>query len=406
MLTMVHANPARLAGGMFYVDRKFHTGMQEYLRHLGLPLLSVHPELPPAHDHEVMDLIAVPEAEMGYRVATVASASYKPAAADLRRLEPLVAASRVVCGDGFGVRQLAKKHGVPLVAVVEYNLKTTMVFASASTHGTVLRNFKRAQALRYYFKHTVPSIRQAALVHCNGYPIYDESRWMNQRRLLYLDSRMREDMVIGKDELERRLEARRGRRPRLIFSGRFEAPKGALEAVTVAGHCHRGGLDFEMHLYGQGSLRGAMDRAVKDLGLEGKVIVHDPIPYPELVRVSRGFDLFVCCHIQDDPSCTYVEAMGCGLPVAGYGNAMWSSMCDHSGAGVVAPVGEPDLLAAAIRELCSQPARFELCSRNARRFALEHTFEREFTRRTDSLRELYQAAEGGDRTLTVAAAIT
>ena len=29
-------------------------------------------------------------------------------------------------------------------------------------------------------------------------------------------------------------------------------------------------------------------------------------------------DIFLSCHRQDDPSCAYLEAMGCGLPVLGY----------------------------------------------------------------------------------------
>src|SRR3954453_7019599 len=189
---------------------------------------------------------------------------------------------------------------------------------------------------------------------------------------------MRAHMVIDEEALHRRLQQRPDRRPRLLFSGRFEPAKGALDVVLAAIDCQHRGLDFELHLYSQGSQRPAIDRAVAEHGLADKVFVHDAVPYPELVEVARGCDLFVCCHIQDDPSCTYLESMGCGLPVIGYGNAMWLAMCADSRAGVVTPLGAPDALAEAIVRLLADPGRLDDLSLRARSFAVEHAFEREF----------------------------
>jgi glycosyltransferase involved in cell wall biosynthesis len=234
-----------------------------------------------------------------------------------------------------------------------------------------------------------PIMRHASLLHCNGYPIFEESARFNRNRLLYLDSRMSGDMVIPEDVLRARLADRRRRKPRLIFSGRFEPAKGALDAVRVGIECLRGGLEFEMHLYGQGSQRAAMERLVERHDAGRSVFVHAPIPYPELMELSRGFDVFVCCHVQDDPSCTYLESLGCGLPIAGYGNAMWRSMREHSKAGITTTLGKPAALAHALRRLLDEPARLDALSLDARRFALEHTFEREFALRTRSLARLY-----------------
>ncbi|MBL8861164.1 MAG: glycosyltransferase [Planctomycetes bacterium] len=396
MLTIFHANPARLEGGRFLVDRKFHTGMQEYLKRLDCPLLTVHPELPAGHESLVMDPVSLPEAELGYRVITArVDGAGHALPADLERLSEAVRASRLVYGGRTEALRLAQRHGVPIVGVLEYNLRTTIVFACGDGGGVLRRLRKRAGAIRYYLRELLPIMRNAALLHCNGYPIFEESARFNPRRLLYLDSRMSGDMVIPLEALRARLAHRRRRIPRLIFSGRFEPAKGALDAVRVGLECARAGLEFELHLYGQGAQRAAMERLVESQGAGSSIRVHAPIPYPELMERSREFDLFVCCHVQDDPSCTYLEAMGCGLPIAGYGNAMWRSMNRHARAGIVTPLRRPAELAAAVVRLLGAPDELDALSLQARGFALEHAFEREFELRTTSLARMYAGAQAG-----------
>jgi hypothetical protein len=47
-------------------------------------------------------------------------------------------------------------------------------------------------------------------------------------------------------------------------------------------------------------------------------------------------------------------------------------------------------VATSLMQLLNQPGQLETLSRRARSFAVEHSFEREYVRRTDSLRALYQ----------------
>jgi glycosyltransferase involved in cell wall biosynthesis len=394
MLTLVHSNPARLEGDTFQVDRKFHTGMQEYAKNLPYPLLAIHPALAPSADSQIMDLVQLPVAELGYQVLTISvDDAGHPLPAEQHRLRAAVSASKLIYGQGFHIHRMARTLRVPMVALLEYNLRSTLTVAASQAAGLVGKGLQGTRAFRYYVTQMVPVMRQATLLHCNGYPIYEESRWWNGKRLLYFDSRMRREMVISEEALEARLAARRagkGRKPRLLFSGRFEASKGALDVVLVGAACRRLGVDFEMHLHGQGSQRAAMHRAIAEHDLQGTVVVRDAVPYPELVEIAKGFDLFICSHIQDDPSCTYLETLGCGLPIAGYGNAMWRAMCEHASAGVVTPIGDAAALAGAVARLLADPARLDAFSRQARRFALEHTFDQEFARRTRSLAEVYQ----------------
>ena len=117
----------------------------------------------------------------------------------------------------------------------------------------------------------------------------------------------------------------------------------------------------------------------------GAIRVHDAIPFPELVEKTHDADVFVCCHIQSDPSCTYLESMGCGLPIAGYANRMWTAMQAASGGGVVVSRNTPQALADAIAAAVAQPKTLAEMSRKALAFAREHCFEAEFAKRMNSI---------------------
>jgi hypothetical protein len=68
-LTMIHSNPATVAGGVFTVDRKFHVGMLKYAEQLPIPLTTIHPQRNP--DQAFMDHVMVQSSELPYRVVTI-----------------------------------------------------------------------------------------------------------------------------------------------------------------------------------------------------------------------------------------------------------------------------------------------------------------------------------------------
>jgi glycosyltransferase involved in cell wall biosynthesis len=337
-----------------------------------------------------MDLVSVPVSELGYSVQTLEEGitPRHPTPSLISKLSDLVGQSELVYGGGNLTTSLARKANVPAVGVFEYNLRTMIVFATVGVTSALKRAHATARVANYYAREVLPTVRGATLLHCNGYPFYREAQWLNRNRLLYLDSRMRSEMVIGQEQFDARLSERRTRLPRLIFSGRFEAAKGALDTILVAKECLARGLRFTLDLYGQGSQKSAMLEAVSSAQLGEYVRIHDPVSYPELVEITRGSDLFICCHVQDDPSCTYLETMGCGVPIAGYANAMWAAMLDDSAAGVCASTHDSAALAQQVARVCGDHDLLDALSRRALRFAKAHTFEEEFGLRTDSLREI------------------
>jgi colanic acid/amylovoran biosynthesis glycosyltransferase len=392
MLTMLHNNPARVVNGHLRVDRKFHAGMLEYVQKLNEPIVSVHPES--AETAYGMDLISIPLEDLSYGILTFKTdRSGTPAGPDRDRLQHQITNSTLVTGYGSGIR-MARQAGIPYIMVIEYDLRTQITIATSEI-GNPLRRIARAlrNVLRYTAK-DIPDMRHALALHCNGYPIFDETRRFNVNRLLYLDSRMSEDTVIPEDELEQRF-SRLGQRPlRLLFSGRYEPMKGSVDAVRVAVECIRRGLDIEMHCYGQGSLKSEMQTAASAALAPDRIFIHDAIPYPELVKESRNFDIFICCHIQSDPSCTYLESFGSGLPVVGYGNLMWQRLSRESGVGYSSEVGDISAVASSIEALNDNHDELARMSRRARSFAIAHTSEKEFALRTTALNSVIEALRG------------
>ena len=382
-ILMAQANAARLENGHFQVDRKFLVGMQRYAEQVRGPLLTVHPQAT-AETH-IMDRVEVPCSELPFDVMTVNVDGWGTTLpTDVPRLRDVMSRSALVYGMGLGAPQLALALGVPYILVLENDLRTRMVLAASQTSSPLRR---ASRAVRCAWRHLtidIPEMRRAHSLHCNGYPVYDATRPHNPKRLLYLDSRMSEDMLISPEELTARLASRTGRPLRLLYSGRYERMKGVEDVVKVGLECLRRGLDVEMHCYGEGSQQSDME-ALARASHPGRIHINGSVPYPELVKIARTFDVFVCCHIQSDPSCTYLESLGAGLPIVGYDNRMWSSLCRDSGAGLSSPLGRPAAVADDIQRLASGHETLVAMSVKALEFARQHCYEREFAKRIEAL---------------------
>jgi colanic acid/amylovoran biosynthesis glycosyltransferase len=367
-IVMIHANPASLRDGVLTVDRKFHVGMIRYAEKIRFPIVTVNPPL--QDGQKVMDAVEVPIANLPYRISTAPT-----------ELHDLIRDAGLVYGyenwmDGASI---ARKLGVPYIMLLEYDLKTQMTENSSKVKNVIRKSIRRVRSAMNYFRSAV-EMRHAHSLHCNGYPIYEATKRYNTNRLLYLDSRMSADMLIGTDAMTSRSFDRYDRPLRLLYSGRYEPLKGAIDAVKVGMECLRRGMNVEMHCYGQGSEKAAM----QNMAAHSRVHIHDAIPYPDLVKQSRTLDVFVCCHVQNDPSCTYLESFGAGLPIVGYDNRMWRGLLNASGAGYASPIGKPTNVVDNILRLV-QARELDEMSVRALQFARQHTFEIEFQKRIDAI---------------------
>lgn len=292
------------------------------------------------------------------------------------------------------VARLCRGLGVPYVVVAEYNLRTRLQIAAVEEQ----RLPKRARRMVWELSQEAQQrrvIAGAAGLQCNGTPTWDAWAHLNPQPMLFFDSRVQPSMLATLEDA-----GRRGREPvlQLAFSGRFVPMKGVLHLPGIASRLRDRGVRFVLHLWGGGPLEERVRAQVEELGLSERVRFEGNVPFEELMRRVRDeIDLFVCPHVQGDPSCTYLETLSCGVPIAGFANDAWRGLLERTGAGWSAPLrlsgGDEDALADVIAGLDKD--RREIASRAARavQFAREHTFAATFARRMEHLRSVARRDE-------------
>lgn len=278
----------------------------------------------------------------------------------------------------LGLPALACNAGVPVAAALEYTLGTRLrILALDRDRALPRRIYGMLKALLQDLRrHRM--LAAAAGLQANGYPAHRRCRRHDPQALLFLDNRMTDDLFASpRDQAARRAYLTTPGAPlRLAYSGRLEPMKGAQDLVPVAAGLAARGVDFRMQIIGTGSLRDQIAAQIAARGLQAQVALHPPMDFDrELVpHLRRGADLYLCCHRQSDPSCTYIENMGCGLAVAGYDNAMWRDLCAASEAGWTSPLGQPDRLADTIARLDRDRAGLADRADRALAFARAHDF--------------------------------
>lgn len=228
-------------------------------------------------------------------------------------------------------------------------------------------------------------VREAAGLACNGWAAWDAYRTTGRRSLvdplLYFDTRLRAERV---DQAAARLSSGRPGSDtlRLAFSGRVHPAKGAHHVVAASAELDRRGLAHSVTMLGDGPDRdrlqagsGPSVRWAGELGFE-----------PEWVDyVSASVDLMVLPHTQGDPSGTYLEAGGLGVPVVGFDNAALRGHAEHGGFAATTGRWAPGALADLIQELAADDGRRARLAQAGVEFMRRHAFEPTFDARVEQL---------------------
>lgn len=278
--------------------------------------------------------------------------------------------------------------GQKIVYVIEYTHETRMQMLMLDKSRGWLRRARGAVWLIQQERRRRRAFRRAEGLQSNGYPAHDLYGPMNRDSMLYLDGRMTPALFATEAEMAAR-EARRaaGGPLRLIYSGRLEPMKGAQDLLPVARRLLAREVDFTLDIFGTGSLQAEIAAGIAGSGAEARIRLHAPVDFETALVpfTRREVDMFLGCHRQSDPSCTYLEAMGCGVAVASYDNRMWARLNGEARAGWGAPLGQIEALADQIAIAAASPAEITARSRSAWAFSRAHDFPSEFRRRMDHL---------------------
>lgn len=137
---------------------------------------------------------------------------------------------------------------------------------------------------------------------------------------------------------------------RIAWLGRLEQPqKRVMDLVPLAATLRRRSVDFELHIAGDGEMRGALTAALDQANLlaeqHGPVHMHGALSATEVQSLLGRCDIFTLTSAAEGTSVAMQEAMGLGLaPVVTRipGIERWIT---HHRSGLLAAVGDTDTLA-------------------------------------------------------------
>ncbi|MBL3568886.1 hypothetical protein BV509_21345 [Rhodovulum sulfidophilum] len=383
-LLVISSAPAALVDGKPFLDRKFVDGMRFYTDLWDGPvncLLRVRTgSFPFGRVYEPGEL------PFGVRFLP---AGGKPGGQDLAGHDVVLCS-----GDNHDYLHLAgmcRRSGQKLVYIIEYIPETRrqIIFLDGA-----LSLPKKIRSLVWTLGQEVRRRKAFGLadgLQANGYPAFAAYESVNANVVMYLDNRMGSDLLATGSEMEARCRRILDGAPlRLVHSGRLERMKGSQDLIPIAARLVAMGIDFELDIFGSGSLEADLRRDIAAHGLNDRVRLNGVVDFEtELVPFARRHaDIYLSCHRQSDPSCTYLESMGCGLAVAGYANRMWAALCQEARAGWAVPLGKVEAMSGVLAEAAADRQRLVECCDAAWAFAGAHAFEHEFGRRIEHLRRL------------------
>ena len=388
-LVMISSAPAiELGDGRLRLDVKYVEGMRAHQEFWAGPVISI---LRRDQGSVPFGASYAPD-ELGFILKLIA-AEHRIGPEDLAGADIIAAAGDIP--QGLHLADPANRPaGARIVYGIEYTIATRLRIVMMDRERSLARRLHSAWWNLQVERRRRAAFRAADGLQTNGYPAEAAYARLARDTVLYLDGRMEREMMATEAEMTARAARLASGAPlRLVHSGRLEPMKGGQDLIPVAKALAGLGVDFSLDIFGTGSLVPEITAAVQDAGLQGRVRLHEPVDFANvLVPYLRcDADLFLSCHRQSDPSCSYLEALSCGVPVVGYDNAMWREMLKRSGGGVAAPMGRPAALARLIGGLDRDRAALNDMARAGWKFGKEHDFKSQFELR---MRHLAKIAAG------------
>ncbi len=364
--------------GKIYLDRKFYDGLVSYQKTWPgniKVLMRVDSHAPPQ-----FGLIEYNEVETLFQFVII-DANAKIEANDLEGADIVLASA-----DDFmqmHVSAMCKSLSIKCVYVIEYTFKTRIQIVMLDSAG-IWQKCKTLIWTALLEAKLIKALRLASSVQSNGVPAYNQYAVLAPSPLLYFDTRNSVAMLVTQQALEKRLDYLDQQQPiRLGFSGRLIEMKGAYDLIELANILNKRGLAFSFDIFGAGDQSNAMLERIKELDLQDKVNLHGAVDYETVLVpfVKSSLDIFICCHKQGDPSCTYLETYACGVPIAGYANEAHAGILAKVDVGWQVHMGNINELARLIESLDTNREQVKTKAKAAINFAKTHTFETTFEAR-------------------------
>lgn len=263
----------------------------------------------------------------------------------------------------------------------EHASRSWLAMSLAESHGPIDR-LRMEIGYRRLERRMVKNVSRADGIHCNGVVAWTTYAAHSPEPLRTFDSRMTEPMIM------QARSARTARNPELLrlgFSGRLTPIKGPQYAIAAAKLLASRGVQVSLDVFGDGPMRDAL---VSEAG--PSTTFHGSIDFDEWCRlVPRLVDVMLLPHVQPDPSGTYFESAGVGVPVVGFSNETMLDLESHGFARSTSRWDERGLQEV-VEAVLRQPDWLEEASARGTDFMLRHTFDRDFRARVQHLERVHR----------------
>ena len=125
-------------------------------------------------------------------------------------------------------------------------------------------------------------------------------------------------------------------------------------------------------MLGDGQLRGALERQIRDLGLSGRVALPGRNSPDQVARHMQAADLLCVSSDNEGVPNVVLEAFACGLKVVATNVGGLPEIVTAPHLGILVPPGDPARFADGILEALSNPAEPGKITRHAENFSWPH----------------------------------
>lgn len=132
----------------------------------------------------------------------------------------------------------------------------------------------------------------------------------------------------------------------------------------------------QLHIIGTGDAEQELRRQVDRLGLERRVIFHGRLSDADMAPLIESCSGLCLASVDEPFGLVAIEAMACGTPIIAVNSGGPAEIVGESDAGILVEYPEPQLIAAAIKELLEYPERYAVRSRAARVRAEDFDWEK------------------------------
>ena len=146
--------------------------------------------------------------------------------------------------------------------------------------------------------------------------------------------------------------------------------KGQRHLIAAAARVIREVPDARFVILGEGELRDALERQIKELGLERHVILAGF--RPDVIGLIKSFDIFAMSSLTEGLGTSILDAMACAKPVIGTRTGGIPEAVRDEDTGVLVPPHDDAALAAAIIRLLKDPALAARLGASGRQRAAEY----------------------------------